>query len=149
MNVGFWNVRGWNCNNDSDNLVLRSSCIFNTDCDIIGVAETHLLNDNDTILTWFGFNRDNIHKNSRTGSRGVGLSVKNIIRNEFSISVLNCSFEGLVWFKSCHKSDNCVLLPCVCYLPPYNSSRRIDVNMFYDNLNWYLQKSECIYMWRL
>ena len=33
-----------------------------------------------------------------------------------------------------HKTENFVLLPCVCYLPPENSSRRVDVNEYFDNL---------------
>ena len=32
-----------------------------------------------------------------------------------------------------HKAESFVLLPCVCYLPRENSSRRVDVNEFYDN----------------
>lgn len=64
----------------------------------------------------------------------VGFLIKNVICNEFNISVLDCSFEGIMWLKMYRKSDNCVIMPCVCYLPPENSSRRIDVNSFYDNL---------------
>ena len=32
-----------------------------------------------------------------------------------------------------HNSNN-VICPCVCYLPPENSSRHFDVNSFYDHL---------------
>ena len=42
---GFWNVRGWNSNSDTDNFILRASCVFSQDFDILGVAETHLIQD--------------------------------------------------------------------------------------------------------
>lgn len=33
-----------------------------------------------------------------------------------------------------HRCEDLTLLPCVCYLPPQNSSRYFDVNYFYDSL---------------
>ena len=52
----------------------------------------------------------------------------------FDISVLDDTTEGILWLQFRHKSDNFTLLPCVCYLPPENSSRRVDVNTFLDTL---------------
>jgi len=39
-----------------------------------------------------------------------------------------------MWLKMQHKYENFTLLPCVCYLPPENSSRYFDVNTFYEQL---------------
>lgn len=137
MKIGFWNVRGWNSNADSDNSILRTSCVLDSNCDILGVAETHLLN-NDILnidgFRWFGLNRKHVHKNAKTGSGGVGFLIKDDIYNEFDIHVLDNSYEGIFWLELSHKSDKFVFLPCVCYLPPENSSRYFDVNSFYDNL---------------
>ena len=36
--------------------------------------------------------------------------------------------------KLSHKSETLYIVPCVCYLPPKNSSRYFDVNSFFDNL---------------
>ena len=33
-----------------------------------------------------------------------------------------------------HKISDYILIPCVCYLPPENSSRSFDVDSFYDHL---------------
>ena len=44
------------------------------------------------------------------------------------------SYEGILWLKLVHETEKFALLLCVCYLPPENSSRRIDVNEFFDNL---------------
>ena len=130
-------MRGWSVNTSTDNNILRSSCVINSSIDIIGIAETHLLGRNVLHLdgyTWFGYNRTNIHRNARTGSGGVGFFVKNEIFVDFNVSVLKESYEGILWLKLVHKTENFTLLPCVCYLPPENSSRRIDVNEFFDNL---------------
>ena len=132
-------MRGWSVNTSTDNNILRSSCVINSSIDIIGtcIAETHLLGRNILHLdgyTWFGYNRTNIHRNARTGSGGVGFFVKNEIFVDFNVSVLKESYEGILWLKLVHKTENSTLLPCVCYLPPENSSRRIDVNEFFDNL---------------
>ena len=65
------------------------------------------------------------------------------------MSVLDKSFEGILWLKLVHKLDKQVFLPCVCYLPPENSSRQFDVNEFYEHLlvNMYqYQKEGLIYI---
>ena len=103
----------------------------------MAIAETHLLNEkvlNIEGYEWFGFNRENIHRNAKSGSGGVGFLIKNSIMNEYHVSVLDRSFEGILWLKLVHKIDRQVLLQCVCYLPPENSSRSFDVNAFYEHL---------------
>ena len=84
--------------------------------------------------SWYGNNRNRIHKNAKAVSGGVGFLIKNEILTEFDIMVLQQSYEGIFWLKLTHKTESLVLLPCVCYLPPENSSRRVDVNDFFDNL---------------
>jgi len=64
--------------------------------------------------------------------------------NLFDISILDASVEGILWLKLVHKLEHTVVLPCVCYLPPENSSRTFDVNGFYEHLltNIYEYKKE-------
>ena len=71
---------------------------------------------------------------ARTGSGGVGFFIKNSVLEYFDATVLDDSFEGILWIQLKHKIDNFSLIPCVCYLPPENSSRRIDVNLYFDSL---------------
>lgn len=66
--------------------------------------------------------------------RGGGFLVKTSVLNSFSVSVLDDSHEGILWLKLVHKTYDITILPCVCYLPPENSSRHFDVNSFYDQL---------------
>ena len=44
---------------------------------------------------------------------------------------LDDTTEGILWWQFKHKSENYKFL---CYLPPENSSRRVDGNVFYDAL---------------
>ena len=101
--------------------------------------------------TWYGFNREENHRNAKSGSGGVGFLISSRISNEFNVSILDRSFEGILWLKLVNKVDGQVLLPCVCYLPPENSSRPFDVNAFYEhllvNLYQYQQEGIYIYMW--
>ena len=69
-----------------------------------------------------------IHVRAKTGSGGVGFFIKVELLNYFDVSVLDDTSEGILWLKLV------TLLHCVCYLPPENSSRRIDVNTYFDSL---------------
>ncbi len=60
--------------------------------------------------------------------------IKQSLCNIFDISVARDTFEGILLLKLSHKTENLVLFPCVCYLPPQNSSRPFDVTSFYDKL---------------
>lgn len=48
--------------------------------------------------------------------------------------ILDNDHEGILSIKLQHKYLDYILVPCVCYLPPENSSRHFDVNSFYDHL---------------
>ena len=99
MKCGFWNVRGWNNNPDSDNYNLRLSCILNKQIDILAVAETHLCKDdvlNINGYSWFGLNRKLIHINARKGSGGVGFLIKNDLLEIYDINILNKEHEGIL-----------------------------------------------------
>ena len=105
--------------------------------DILGIAETHLVDGKGIKLngyTWVGNNRKLIHKRAKTGSGGVGFLIKDNILQNFNVEILDDSIEGILWLKLHHKVENIVLLPCVCYLPPENSTRSTDAHQFYDTL---------------
>ena len=99
MRAGFWNVRGWKTDCNSDNYVLRDMCIKHLDFDLIGIAETHLtgidvLNIDD--YQWFGSNRQNIHIRARTGSGGVGFLIHDELCSIYDISVVFCD----IWSRN-------------------------------------------------
>lgn len=117
MTAGFWNVRGWHSNQNSDNYYLRSLCVNELGLDILGIAETHLVNDNMIELEgyrWFGNNRKVIHVRARTGSGGVGFLVKNELLNCFEVSILDNSSEGILWLQLKHKHKHCYLVSAIC-----------------------------------
>ena len=107
------------------------------DVDIMGLAETHLTSDTELELNgykWFGNNRKHLHVRARMGPGGVGFFIKLSLLDAFDVSVLDDSVEGILWLNMKHKRTGFRFLPCECYLPPKNSSRRVDVYEFYDNL---------------
>ena len=126
-------MRGWKTNCDSDNFILRDMSLKHLDLDIIGIAETHLKGSEVLKVehyTWFGSNRQNIHVRARTGFGGVGFLIHNDLCSLFDISIVDNSNEGILWLKLVHRFDNNVFYPCVCYLPPENSSRSVDVHNY-------------------
>ncbi len=137
MRTGFWNVRGWNHNRDSANYNLRDACIKQLDLDIIGIAETHLTSgavlDVDD-YQWFGNNRHSIHMRARTGSGGVGFLIHKDLLVNYDVVLADNSVDGIVWLHMKHKSQNISIYPCLCYLPPENSCRHVDVHAFYDTI---------------
>lgn len=131
MQIGFWNVNGWNVNENSENFKVRHSCLSYINIDILAVAETHLRGNEELSVagyTWFGQNRLNIHRNAKNGSGGVGLLVKDTFARYYNIQVLDNSFEGIFWINFKRISDGSVVNLCVCYLPREGSSRYINVD---------------------
>ncbi|MES9880570.1 MAG: endonuclease/exonuclease/phosphatase family protein, partial [Sedimenticola sp.] len=121
----------------SDNARVRSACVQFLDCDIIGIAESHLRADSELTLDgykWYGNNRKSVHLRARTGSGGVGFFVSNTCLGEFHVQVLDASKEGIFWIKLRNKNTNVCINACVCYLPPHGSSRQLDAHAFYDSL---------------
>jgi len=46
---------------------------------------------------WFGKNRQDLHKNAKRGSGGVGFLIKNHLVETFEIGILSESIEGILW----------------------------------------------------
>ena len=61
--------------------------------------------------------------------------MKNGIYDEFDVSVLDKSMEGILWVRI-SGIHNFAINICVCYLhvPPEESSRRVNPHDFYDTL---------------
>ena len=101
--------------------------------DIVGIAETHLINKQELELrnyVWYGHNRRNIHFRAKVGSGGVGFLIKKTLLNDFHVSMLDDTYEGILWLKLIHKQGGDSIVCCVCYLPPINSTRNVDSSEF-------------------
>ena len=85
--------------------------------------------------TWYGHNRLDINPNAIRGSGGVGFLIANPLLQEYTVQLLDKSFDGIFWIRLNNKTDdeNGVLL-CACYLPPEGSSRGNTTQEFYDTL---------------
>ena len=77
---------------------------------------------------FFGHNRTAFHKNATCGSAGVGVLVKESILETFDIFIIDSEIE----FKS--KLSELSLLLAVCCLPPAESCRALDSELYFQNL---------------
>jgi len=115
----------------------------NSDCDVFAVCETFLRGNEEPKVngyTWYGNNRTSTHRNAVRGSGGVGVFVKSELLDEYDITPLDKSVEDILWIQLKCKSSNLSMCLAVCYLPPNESSRPIDQEMFFNNL---LQQVYC------
>ena len=67
-----------------------------------------------------GNNRTDTHKRAKTGPGGV--------------SVVNSENTDILFVELKPKKDGDSLFVCVCYLPQYNSSRKVNATEFFDVL---------------
>ena len=60
---------------------MREKCILSQDFDLIGIAETHLLNENELKLpgfVWYGHNQTNIHVRAKKARVESGFSFERL-----------------------------------------------------------------------
>jgi hypothetical protein len=127
------NVCGWTTQNHN----LRAGIINSIDADIVTVCETHLLGSNIIELegfNWFGFNRPTIQRNAPKASGGVGILVKGWISEQFNITVVDKSYDGILALKFVHRETEGDFIVFSCYLPPENSNRGRDAQSFFAHL---------------
>ena len=110
---------------------------MNSNLDIIGIAETDLRDGQEISIPgykWFGHNRRTVHKLAKTGSGGVGFLIRESLSEIFDIHMVDKSYEGILWLKLQEKRGDYQMHVCVCYLPPDNSTRNVDVYDFFNTL---------------
>lgn len=138
LNIGQWNTNGWFVKDNDITLSARKLILSHMNFDIVCINESHLANGQCIAVdgyVWFGHNRTIIDRNAVRGSGGVGILVKQTLLRHFNVSVLDCTFEGILWLKLEHNADSeNTLLICSCYLPPERSSRGDNAQAFYDAL---------------
>ena len=103
----------------------------------MGLAETHLVDDQEITLPgfkWFGHNRLELHRRAQSGSGGVGFLIRDNFADLYNISVLDKTVDGMMWLKAVSRILSFTLIICVCYLPPEGSSRNVNAEEFMDVL---------------
>ena len=84
--------------------------------------------------TWFGFNRTVKHRNAPKTFGGIGLLVRDSIYNEFRISTIDKSFEGILGVKFVKNDADVSFIVYCCYLPPDNSPYGRNATDFFGHL---------------
>ncbi|CAG2245923.1 unnamed protein product [Mytilus edulis] len=118
--------------------IRTAECVRYYNLHILGLVETHLTGNTGINIdgyTWFGLNRKEIHIRAKTGSGGVGILIRNDVRDEFNINIVEDNTDGIIWVKFEDKNfaHNCFYV-CVIYLPPENSTRAVNIHEFFDIL---------------
>jgi len=83
---------------------------------------------------WMGHNRSAIHRRAKCGSGGVGFLIKDSVLQQYDVFVLDKGCEGILWISLKNKASGKQYNLCVCYLPPENSTRAVDVCEYLDTL---------------
>ncbi|MES9882132.1 MAG: reverse transcriptase family protein [Sedimenticola sp.] len=139
ISLANWNVNGFYIKQaNKSSYELRETIIDFLNVDIVSLCETHLKHDEQLTVPgykWIGHNRQNLSPNAVRGSGGVGFLIKLNILETFEVSILDTSYEDIMWIKLTDKldSDFGVYL-CSCYLPPSGSSRGDTSQQFFDKL---------------
>ncbi|CAC5413581.1 unnamed protein product [Mytilus coruscus] len=118
---------------------MLASRIHKSNLHILGLAETHLVDQSVVDIegyTWFGHNRKHIHVRARTGSRGVGVLVRNDVLVNYNVDKVSDSVDGILWIRFSKKNNpDSSFYTCVVYLPPENSARSVNIYEFLDSLS--------------
>ena len=112
---------------------MRNNCVKFLNYDILAIAETHLKVKNNICVenyTWFGHNRKSNHRNARSGSGGVGFLVNNDFLKSFNVSIVENTYDDILWVSCEEKTSKFKFFACVAYLPPVNSTRQVDAEVF-------------------
>ena len=122
---------------EAENSEFRRTIISSLNCDIFCVNET-FFRVNETVsldgYIFYGHNRKNIHRNAKRGSGGVGVFVKSELLQQYDIAVLDDTVEDVLWLKLSSDSQTENIVICTCYLPPSDSTRLNDPELFYASL---------------
>ena len=122
---------------DPDKINSRLECIRALDLHIVGLAETHLADNNELGIqgySWFSNSKTAKHKNAKRWSGGVGFLISDEITEDYNVSILNQTEEGILWLRFDKKDNSIYFCVCVCYLPPEGSSSQVNAQKFYDTL---------------
>ncbi len=85
-------------------------------------------------------NRQRMHINARSGSGGVGVSIRCNVLEECDVKMYDNSHWDILWIRMVAQMCNCVVLICVCYLPPIDSCRFVNAPEYLDTLNGQIYK---------
>lgn len=58
---------------------------------------------------------------------------KSLLKN-FKVTIVDKNYEGILWLNFQHRTLPFNFYACVCYLPPDQSTRNVDVDNFFDTL---------------
>ena len=101
------------------------------------LSETHLKNNNNIDIhgfTWYGHNRVVKHVNAVRGSGGVGILIKDQLMNDFEITCIDKSVDGIISLNLKNKQTDFHIFIINGYLPPENSPYSCNSTDFFSHI---------------
>ena len=94
-------------------------------------------------------NRKTVHVRAKKGYGGVAVLFRNWILDEYNISLVDKSMNGIIIVNLIHKETSYGILIVGCYLPPENSLYVKDAPHFYSHILSYMYQyyhCDAVYM---
>ncbi len=103
------------------------------------MTETHLSDNNEESIKiqnykWFPHSRLTKHVRAAINHGGVGLLVKENILNDFNLTILDKSLDGLLSVKFTQKQSEFEFVVFICYVPPEGSPWSQNISDYYAYL---------------
>ena len=131
-----WNVGGWgkkdgsDWNRMEDVLDMRAKVVDLYRADVIAVVETWMRGEEVIEVDgyrWVGRNRKGLHRKAVRGSGSVGLLIKEEVLERYTIEILECDVEDVLWvrIRQVEMEEEEALVVAVCNIPPESPSRGV------------------------
>ncbi len=120
--------------------MLREQIFVRENCDLYSVNETHLADEGEFEpkvegYTFKGYNRSLVHRRAPKVRGGVGFLIKNTVLSDYTFSIVDKTYDGIMVIDLTHKIIGTKLLFASCYLPPENSPYGRNATGFLNHLS--------------
>ena len=148
LNIGAWNVNGWNSERYPENTKFKSNTISCLNLDVVFLSETFCKrNDSFSITNYtvIQFNRQKISAKSVRGSGGCAIALSNkLLCNHVIVATYRGRQDGILAVKL-RNTENDHLIGLLCnYLPPDSFHYGKDPESYFiDNSIVFSDLSDC------
>ena len=150
MTLGHLNIAGWTENNSK----LRQEILYNENCDIYSICETHLSPNVKFEPSVEGYklirhDRSFVHKDAPKTWGGVAFLVRKQLLIDYDCNIIDKNYEGVLVLELVHKTIGTKILFVASYLPPECSPHGRNATGFYNYLSniCYSQMNEYDYLY--
>ena len=141
MNIGSWNINGWNENNS----LIRENILLSLSDNVWFITETHLKTEENIHvpgLKWIGQNR----LKYKSPSRGIGFIIHLKLYSWYHVKSLESGFESILVMSLIHNHSGFYFITAGIYIPlkssPYISHCKCNCDTWFNHLACLLARYE-------